>query len=341
MATKPPVEVPQGAIRLNTDSQKLEFYAQDQWWEMATGESSPISARGFFQGGATGTSGGNHIEYVTITTIGDYTDFGDLPTAETSSGAAGASFTRGIHGGGAATSAPWAAKNHISSWIMATQGNGVDWGDLTRVSYRIAAGNAGDNTRVCFMGGINPGKVDTIDYVTIESSGGATDFGNLSATWENAACGSNPTRAVYGGGNTGSTPRTNQMEYITIQSTGNANDFGDLTDGRSALGGVSNSVRFFAAGGASPSLVNIIDSVNISSLGNAIDWGDLTDSYSNLCGVNSQVRGLWGGGYKPGGNLSLISYFDLTSRGDAALFGDLSGAGTGMRTASNCHGGLR
>ena len=36
MALKPPVEVPQGAIRLNTDSQKLEFYAQDQWWEMAT-----------------------------------------------------------------------------------------------------------------------------------------------------------------------------------------------------------------------------------------------------------------------------------------------------------------
>ena len=36
MALKPPVEVPQGAIRFNTDSQKLEFFAQDQWWEMAT-----------------------------------------------------------------------------------------------------------------------------------------------------------------------------------------------------------------------------------------------------------------------------------------------------------------
>ena len=34
--SKPPIEVPQGAIRLNTDSQKLEFFAQDQWWEMAT-----------------------------------------------------------------------------------------------------------------------------------------------------------------------------------------------------------------------------------------------------------------------------------------------------------------
>ena len=36
MSNKPPIEVPQGAIRLNTDSQKLEFYAQDRWYEMAT-----------------------------------------------------------------------------------------------------------------------------------------------------------------------------------------------------------------------------------------------------------------------------------------------------------------
>ena len=36
MSNKPPIEVPQGAIRLNTDSQKLEFYAQDRWFEMAT-----------------------------------------------------------------------------------------------------------------------------------------------------------------------------------------------------------------------------------------------------------------------------------------------------------------
>ena len=36
MSNNPPIEVPQGAIRLNTDSQKLEFFAQDRWYEMAT-----------------------------------------------------------------------------------------------------------------------------------------------------------------------------------------------------------------------------------------------------------------------------------------------------------------
>jgi hypothetical protein len=32
----PPSEIPQGAIRFNTDSQKLEFYAQGEWWVMST-----------------------------------------------------------------------------------------------------------------------------------------------------------------------------------------------------------------------------------------------------------------------------------------------------------------
>ena len=54
----PPSEVPQGAIRFNTDSQKLEFYAQGEWWVMSTdtpnlgtsGDPTP-GVRGMFAGG--------------------------------------------------------------------------------------------------------------------------------------------------------------------------------------------------------------------------------------------------------------------------------------------------
>ena len=49
MSNQPPIEVPQGAIRLNTDSQKLEFYAQDQWYEMATEESTLLETEEFMQ----------------------------------------------------------------------------------------------------------------------------------------------------------------------------------------------------------------------------------------------------------------------------------------------------
>ena len=48
MSNQPPIEVPQGAIRLNTDSQRLEFFAQDRWYEMAT--DSPTLADGGTRG---------------------------------------------------------------------------------------------------------------------------------------------------------------------------------------------------------------------------------------------------------------------------------------------------
>ena len=83
MALKPPVEVPQGAIRLNTDSQKLEFYAQDQWWEMATDVPTlEGGARGTFSGGHNASPGySDVIDYVTIATAGNATDFGNLSEA--------------------------------------------------------------------------------------------------------------------------------------------------------------------------------------------------------------------------------------------------------------------
>ena len=54
----PPSEIPQGAIRFNTDSQKLEFYAQGEWWEMVidtpalgVAADTGAGARGVFGGG--------------------------------------------------------------------------------------------------------------------------------------------------------------------------------------------------------------------------------------------------------------------------------------------------
>ena len=53
MSNQPPIEVPQGAIRLNTDTQRLEFFAQDRWYEMATHTNifDGSSGRGMFAGG--------------------------------------------------------------------------------------------------------------------------------------------------------------------------------------------------------------------------------------------------------------------------------------------------
>ncbi len=80
MALKPPTEVPQGAMRFNSDSQKLEFYAQDRWHEMATEESSPIAGRGI-QFGA-GANPRQEIQYFSLVTMGDALNFGDLASGE-------------------------------------------------------------------------------------------------------------------------------------------------------------------------------------------------------------------------------------------------------------------
>ena len=93
MSNQPPIEVPQGAIRLNTDSQKLEFYAQDRWYEMATEESTPIGNRGVYAGDQE--PGSNNISYLSLTTEGVAVDFGDLNFTSTLASAL-SSRTRGI-----------------------------------------------------------------------------------------------------------------------------------------------------------------------------------------------------------------------------------------------------
>jgi hypothetical protein len=95
----PPSEIPQGAIRFNTDSQKLEFYAQGEWWVMSTETTINVSPRGLYMGGLQGspTLYANTIDYVNITTTGDAVDFGDL--AKPAFGAsATASRTRALQG---------------------------------------------------------------------------------------------------------------------------------------------------------------------------------------------------------------------------------------------------
>ena len=70
MSNKPPIGVPQGAIRLNTDSQKLEFYAQDRWFEMATDVPTlEGGARGVYGGGDPGSGHTDVIQFLTIPVI--------------------------------------------------------------------------------------------------------------------------------------------------------------------------------------------------------------------------------------------------------------------------------
>ena len=97
----PPSEIPQGAIRFNTDSQKLEFYAQGEWWVMSTdtpnlgrGVDSTPGPRGVF-GRQYTPSILSKIEYLNISSTGSSQEFGDLTIARHATAGCSSS-TRGI-----------------------------------------------------------------------------------------------------------------------------------------------------------------------------------------------------------------------------------------------------
>ena len=119
MSNQPPIEVPQGAIRLNTDSQKLEFFAQDRWYEMAT--DVPTLDGGARAVSQASTPSTDALDLITISTAGNATDFGDADVALTGRYGA-ASRTRGIFAGGGTPS----RVNNIEFITFATTGNGTN-----------------------------------------------------------------------------------------------------------------------------------------------------------------------------------------------------------------------
>ena len=182
----PPSEIPQGAIRFNTDSQRLEFYAQGEWWVMSTdtpnlgrGVDSTPGARGVWAGGLNPSGGGyqNVIDYGNIASPGNAIDFGNL-TLSRGMLAAVASNSRGVFMGGYAGTPRRDTMDFIT---FASTGDATDFGDLIAGTSRAAA--VSNQTRGVIGGGDTDspgtGGVTTINYITIASTSGSIDFGEL------------------------------------------------------------------------------------------------------------------------------------------------------------------
>ena len=239
------------------------------------------STRGVRGGGYNTPTNSNVIDYVTIATTSNATNFGDLTIARHWV-MGGGSQTRGIFGGGNMGASPNPNSNTIDYITIASEGNAADFGDLIN-SYTptIGSGNgAASPTRLLFAGGSQdtpaPQTVqNAIQYVTIASTGDATDFGDLTDNKVRFGVCSSSTRALYGGAGANDTAKTNSITYVTIATTGNTEDFGDRTVGVNNVAATSNSIRgVFIGGLGSPTSENHIDYVTIATTGNAVDWGD-------------------------------------------------------------------
>ena len=334
MSNQPPIGVPQGAIRLNTDSHKLEFYAQDRWYEMAT--NTPVLdggvGRGFIAGGNVPGGKTNGIQAINFATLATDTAFGDI-TSSRGGPAGAASRTRGIVAGGGTPS----RVANIDVFAMTSRFSGIsatDFGDLSQ-GRSMDGGGLSSETRAVFAGGTTPSNVNTIDYITISSSGTAQDFGDLLGTANQVGGVSSPTRGIF------FRPNTN-LDFVTIATLGDAHDFGDLPTNASQCGnGYGNSIRGEFSGGNPSTPATARQSFIFATKGNVSKFGDLIVTRNNHMSSSSPTRCIIAGGTVSGAPSNQIEYVNPTTSG-VAVDTDTSfaNAPSGSAGLSNAHGGL-
>ena len=285
------------------------------------------------------------MNYLTIATTGNASDFGDLYLYYAQVSAVSSS-TSGVISGGSGPTAPTGTPS-ISYTTISSQGGVADFGTLT-CGKRTAQAPMSDGVRGLFAGGYGGGAplnyTNNIEMVTIASTGDTTDWGDMnfssSGTW--AGCAS-PTRGMFFGGYNGAV--MNNISYVTIATQGEGGkNFGDLLAASTRAAAASNTTRGIVFGArVSPggTYVNTIQYVTIATLGNAIDFGDLTAVTAESAAASSPTRAVNAGGENGSAAVNIIAYVTIASTANATDFGDLTAAaGNGPGGLSDCHGGL-
>ena len=217
-----------------------------------------------------------------------------------------------------------------------TTGNAIDFGNMTDQRTELSA--FASRTRGFSIGGIfgpQPTNYEnTIDMVTIASTGNATDFADSAyQRGQQSACAS-ATRAVIAGGAYGGNQTYDDIHYFTMASQADGLQFGDLSHTSRAISACSSPTRgiFFLGDNAGSTIVNTIEYVTISTTGNSTDFGDSTIVARYRGGCSNAIRGITAGG-NTGSVVNTIDYITISTLGNAKDFGDL------VTSISGGHGG--
>ena len=363
-----PSDCDPGSIRFNTDTANLEYFRgntigwsqfelvnpnlggrKESAYSSTSTNDAGLGTRLLLAGGRISAPAfTDTIEYITISTLGNADDFGNLVSSHgnPNSQNGAASRTRGIWLSGQLGTSP-NYSNIIQFVTFSSTGNASDFGDIN--SARAAVGNLSNQIRaVCFAGSLSDGSKPTqIDAVTISSTGNAFDFGDMSTYVGNTANLASSTRGIMAGG-TVSPTRVNTIQFVTITTSGNTVDFGDLVDhgdGASSLLyngiGYSNSTRGIIHGGrdVNGNMNNTIQFITIATTGNSSDFGDTAVSAMHQMGGSSPTRGVVGAGYNPSVT-NAMEFVNIMSLGNASDFGDCTARDEVLGGCSNGHGGL-
>ena len=233
---------------------------------------------------------GADIEFITIATTGDATDWGANLGRNSFYGMGAANQTRGLSVGSFSGDT-----DRVDYVTIASAGTVAQFGDL--ITGASHGASVQSSTRAVFMGGyVTPGSTRTAMLQTFQfaSTGNAQDFGDLSSGASNNHGGvCNSTRGVCALGNVGSS-NVNTIEYITLATYGDSVDFGDTIAATTHKGGgVCSPTRgVFMGGWDGSDEINVMQYVTIPTTGNAIDFGDMLTSAFNVYGCSSGHGGL-------------------------------------------------
>jgi len=333
-----------GQLYYNYDLKTIEFHDGYDWRRV---DNTTRSGRGVFMGGrsypAPNTAGPPiaDISYIQISTRGNALDFGTLESGNArESGACLGSSIRSIKGGG--TASDNTEQNDIQYVTTASQGNAIDFGDLTN---RVRSfGAVSTSTRGLFAGGCVHPNTDTnhIDFIQISTLGSTAEFGDHVAARNIQGIG-NQIKAVFGNGNGSHTVRS-----INFASKGDTTIFGEVFMVTSGSGTVGNSVRGLFCGGyaISPNGTSVINSITFASNGNGTDFGEMNGAHQTASGggMSSATKGVFGPGQATfvGAN-NVIHFLDeitISTYGSATDFGDSGPHGNFSPKVSDSHGGL-
>ena len=347
-------EIPAGAMRFNSDSQKLEYWNGSAWFQVHTatpnlasaGDRQPGArmivagtpgARGvFLEGQVPGNSSTAGIDYINIASTGNAIDFGSLSVTDGGGNQPMSDRTRAVFSG------EYPASAEIDFVTIASTGNATDWGaNLTRTSYLGMA--ISNSTRGVQAGSYSTPDQTGMDYITIQSAGTVAEFGDLTTAASHGASVMSSTRGIFAGGYRApsASTKTDTIQYVTTSTLGNTADFGNLSAASHNNAGNCNSTRGVIALGSAPGNVNTIEYITLATLGNTQDFGDsvnvLTHQSGGCC---SSTRGLLVGGYIAPAYKNFIEYIQIMTTGNAIDFGDLATNSINAVGASNGHGGL-
>ena len=298
--------------------------------------------RGIVAGGIT-PSNQTTIDVLEIATLGDSTDFGDLSYGRAVKDVGCSSATRALFGGGYIVGT--GDSNAIDFVIISSGGGANDFGNLNVATLRDG-GKVCNSTRGIWAGGqvipsTSPGTVNIIQFVTMATTGDASNFGDLTKDRRDAYGVQSSTRGVFAGQETKNptSAAVNILDFITIATTGNAQDFGDMIEDGNVTASGGSSTRGINAGGGENGNSNTISFITIATKGNAENFGDLTQAIGNASGTSSQTRFIRAGGRTPSLTVT-IDFVTISTAGNATDFGDITQARRQLAAASDVHGGL-